>query len=754
METTESAVRWFNEISKDDLAEAGGKGANLGEMTRHGILVPPGFVVTSGTYFDFLSNAGLRPLISEILSSLDVADPAALDAAATGIKNAIESAPMPSYIADDIKDAYRKLGGGYVAVRSSATAEDLPEASFAGQQSTFLNVHGEDAVVDAVKACWASLFEARALFYREEHEFDHLSVGIAVPIQRMVEADVSGVMFTCEPVSNDPCKLFIEAIYGLGEAIVSGQVNPDTYVVDKTTMRVEQVTVAHQDWLLARGPDGTNGRDGANRQVPISPEKARRQKLDEASILALAEIGKELEAHYQHPQDIEWAIEDGVLYLLQTRAITTLDQTAEETTPQQVDARVLLEGASASPGVGSGAVVVVLDPGEIDRVRDGDVLVADMTTPDFVPAMKRAAAIVTEKGGRTCHAAIVSRELGVPCIVGAEAATRALSEGQVVTVDATAGKVYQGVVSIKTAPAILVSRYRRTRARVYVNLADPDLAEHVAAMNVDGVGLLRAEFIAAHIGEHPHYMLDHGKGQVFTDKLAQGILTFTRAFYPRPVVYRTTDFKTNEYRNLKGGTEYEDEEENPMIGFRGAFRHLAEPEVFRLETNAIKKVQEEFDNLYVMIPFVRTPQELADVKRVLKEEGVAPERLWMMVEVPSTVLLLDQFLDVGLDGVSIGSNDLTQLVLGVDRDNARYAEMFDERNEAVLWCLERTIKTARQRGITASICGQAPSVYPDLTAKLVDWDITSVSVSPDMIEQTRDIIGDLEAKRGVLPPQE
>jgi pyruvate,water dikinase len=320
-------------------------------------------------------------------------------------------------------------------------------------------------------------------------------------------------------------------------------------------------------------------------------------------------------------------------------------------------------------------------------------------------------------------------------------------------VDATAGKVYDGIVAIKKA-AVVTGKYRRTRTRVYVNLADPELAERVAATNVDGVGLLRAEFMAAHIGEHPHYMLDRGKGREFTDKLAKGIRQFAKAFAPRPVVYRTTDFKTNEYRNLTGGEDYEDQEENPMIGFRGGFRHMAEPDVFRLETNAINKVQAEFDNLYVMIPFVRTPEELGQIKGLLKEYGVASGKLWIMVEVPSTVVLLDRFLDVGVDGVSIGSNDLTQLVLGIDRDNARFSKLFDERNEAVLWCLEHVIKTCRRRDFTVSICGQAPSFYPDLTAKLVEWGITSVSVSPDMIDRTRDIIGEIEERRGVLPPQD
>ncbi|MBM4404884.1 MAG: phosphoenolpyruvate synthase [Chloroflexi bacterium] len=752
MAVTKSAVRWFKDVGKENLAEAGGKGANLGEMTRHGIPVPPGFVVTAGAYFDFIGQAGLRSLIREATQGLDVHNSAALEKAAERIKSAILSAKMPVDIVEEVREAYRQLGGGYVAVRSSATAEDLPDASFAGQQSTFLNILGEEEVVQAVKACWASLFEARAIFYRQENKFDHLSVGIAVPVQRMVESEVSGVMFTAEPISSDTSKLFIEAVYGLGEAIVSGQVTPDTYLIDKATAKVEKSSVAPQDWMLARSVNG-RGPEGANHRVAIPRDKVRAPKLDEALVHKLVALGKHLEAHYKHPQDIEWATERGNVYILQTRPITTLKQGAAKPASAGFDAPILVKGAPACPGVGAGKVVILEGPHEIDKVKKGDVLVADMTTPDYVPAMKRAAAIITNKGGRTCHAAIVSRELGVPCIVGAEGATGLLKPGQDVTVDATNGKVYAGILHFETQQIATVGKYTKTRTKLYVNLADPARAEQIAAMNVDGVGLLRAEFIAAHIGEHPHYMLDQGKGQEFTDKLAKGIRAFAKAFYPRPVTYRTTDFKTNEYRNLKGGKQYEDEEENPMIGFRGCFRHLADEAVFRLETDAIKKVEQEFDNLNVMIPFVRTPNELRQIKKVLADHKVAKGKLWIMVEIPATVILLDQFLDEGVDGISIGSNDLTQLVLGVDRDNAKYAELFDERNEAVLWCLEKIIGTCRRRGITASICGQAPSFYPDLTAKLVDWGITSVSVSPDMIVRTRDIIGEVEERMKILPPQ-
>lgn len=407
----------------------------------------------------------------------------------------------------------------------------------------------------------------------------------------------------------------------------------------------------------------------------------------------------------------------------------------------------LLHGSVACPGVAVGRPVIAMTPASIHLVQQGDILVSPMTTPDFVPAMKRAAGIVTERGGRTCHAAIVARELGIPCIVGAAGATSILAQHDLVTVDATKGDVYAGRVDFAPSTDLVTPIERRsTRTKVYVNLADPDSAARVAALPVDGVGLLRAEFIAAHIGEHPRFMLDAGRGEEYTRKLADGIRTFAKAFAPRPVVYRTTDFKTNEYRNLVGGAAFEEQEENPMIGFRGAFRHLADPEIFKLETEAIRLVQKEFENLRVMIPFIRTPEELKHVKARLAENGVDSEKIWIMVEVPSTVILLDEFLDVGVGGVSIGTNDLTQLVLGVDRDNAKYAHVFDERNPAVLWCVEKILTTCKQRGVSVSMCGQAPSFYPDLTEKLVAWGITSVSVSPDMIDRTRTVVADAEAK--------
>jgi pyruvate,water dikinase len=728
------AVVWFNEVNKNDVATVGGKGANLGEMTRAKIPVPPGFIVTADAYFDFLETSGLTDKISKLLKPLNPDNSNQLHQIAGQVKQLISDTLIPPEISSEISQAYKKMGGGLVAVRSSATAEDLPEASFAGQQRTFLNIEGENEVIGAVQGCWASLFEPRAIFYRHQQGFDHFKVGIAVPVQKMVQSQASGVMFTIEPVTSDSNHIIIEAVHGLGEAIVSGEITPDLYIVDKKTTKILSKKPARQELQLVRNPEAIG--EEANIWQEMPPEEQTRQKVTDEEIIKIALLGKKLEDWYQFPQDIEWAKQDGEIFIVQTRPVTTIKKAAEK--EEEIKAPVLLTGDKASPGIASGPVKIIKEIAQIDRVHEGDILVAEMTTPDFVPAMKRAVAIITDRGGRTAHAAIVSRELGIPCVVG--------------TGHGSHGKVYEGKVTRRiktTAVSDLLRESVKTRTKVYVNLAQPELAERVAGHNIDGVGLLRAEFIVAQIGEHPQYMIKHKRGGEFVEKLYHGINLFAQAFDPRPVVYRTTDFKTNEYRELTGGQEYESEEENPMIGYRGASRYITDVEVFKLELEALKKVRKEHKNLWVMIPFVRTVDELIKTKKIMEEEGLKRSKefkLWMMVEVPSNVLILEKFLEVGIDGISIGSNDLTQLILGIDRDSERLAETFDERNQAVLVALERAIKVARKMGVTSSICGQAPSFYPELTEKLVKWGITSVSISPDMIGTTREIIAKAEAK--------
>jgi pyruvate,water dikinase len=753
MQQETRTIVWFDEVTKVDIPLVGGKGANLGEMVHAQIPVPPGFIVTASAYFKFLNGAGLTDKVRHDLEGLNVNDSKRLQEVSKVIKNKISSASIPPDMVKEMKDAYRKLGQGLVAVRSSATAEDLPEASFAGQQSTFLNVQGEDEVVAAIQGCWSSLFEPRAIFYREEHGFDHLKVGIAVPVQKMIQSEASGVLFTVEPLSSDTTKILIEAIFGLGEAIVSGDVTPDQYLLDKKEIRIIDKKVHKQEWQLVKNASAPSGDLEANIKVPVPPSKQSRQKLADKDIIALSKLGKMIEDLYQFPQDIEWAKQGTQLFILQTRPVTTLKPKESTKILHRIEAQAILTGVAASPGIAVGKVRIVPNASQLDKVQNGDILVAEMTTPDFVPAMKRAVGIVTDRGGRTAHAAIVSRELGIPCVVGTEVATKTLKDGQEITVDGSGGQVYAGKVAspTKSAPTVIAQERIKTKTRVYVNLAEPELAEAIASRHVDGVGLLRAEFMIAQIGGHPRYMLHEGKGEQFMEMLARGITTFTKAFHPRPVVYRTTDFKTNEYRNLRGGDKYEEFEENPMIGYRGCSRYTREPEVFRLEVETIKKVCQSYDNLYVMIPFVRFVDELARIKRFFVAEGLYqfPNfKLWMMAEVPSNVFLIDKFLDVGIDGISIGSNDLTQLILGIDRDNPKLAPEFDERNDAVLIALEKLIRVSVSKGATASICGQAPSVFPELTEKLVKWGITSVSVSPDMIDETRRIIAAVETKLG------
>jgi len=751
MDKRRRAVVWFEEVNKNDIAIAGGKGANLGELLRSSIPVPNGFIVTADAYVEFIESTDLRNKIQGMLDPLDSSDTAKLQQTAEEIKKMVMACPMPPQISRSIKQHYAKLGGGRVAVRSSATAEDLPDASFAGQQRTYLNIQGEDDVVLAVQGCWASLFEPRAIFYRVQQGFDHFQVNIAVPVQNMVQSEVSGVMFTLDPLTNDRSKVVIEAVFGLGESIVSGEVTPDLYIIDKATLSIVEHQKRRQEWTLAANPRKGQGLDN-NIKVPIPQSKQDAPKLADGDVLALARMGMRIENLYQFPQDIEWGREGRALFILQARPVTALDRKAKQELPA-VSGNVLLTGVAASPGVASGQVRVLPDPSLIHELQPGEILVAQMTTPDYVPAMKKAAAIITDKGGRTAHAAIVSRELGIPCVVGTNQATESLVNGQVVTVDGFRGKVYEGQVIQEKISATVAPVTRRklvTKTKVYVNLAEPKRAPDVAKMDCDGVGLLRAEFIIAdHIGEHPRFMLKHGRGNLFSSKLAEGISIFAKAFYPRPVVYRTTDFKTNEYRSLRGGEEFEEKEENPMIGYRGASRYVREIDVLRMEIAAIKKIRESYSNLWVMIPFVRTIKEMAETKRILEAEGLVQSsdfKLWMMAEVPSNVFLIEEFLNTGINGVSIGSNDLTQLVLGVDRDNSKLADVFDERDEAVGRALEKIIKTCASRGVTASICGQAPSVYPELTEKLVKWGITSVSVSPDMIDTTRELIADVEAR--------
>jgi len=764
-------IAWFDEVRNKDIPLVGGKGANLGELRAAKIPVPNGFNVTAPAFYYFLEQTKIKNYIAKVLKGLDPENSKALNKASKDIKNKILSVDFPKDLDKAIEGAYHKLGGFEVAVRSSATAEDLPDASFAGQQATYLNIKGKKDVLQAVHNCYASLFEARAIYYRIINKFDHMKVGIAVPVQAMVQSDVSGIMFTVDPMDEKSGYLSIEAGYGLGEAVVSGSITPDHYLVDKKTFEIVSKEMNSQPWKIVR-----DTKKGGDKHVDVPKIKRKEQKLSDKKIIELAKIGVRTEEHYKgKPQDTEWAMENEELYLVQSRPITTLDKSeaGEKVPDKKADEdekgediskmNVILKGIAASMGVASGAVNIIHSPKEIDKIKKGEVLVTEMTTPDFVPAMRRASAIVTDTGGRTCHAAIVSRELGIPCVVGSGTATHDLKAGQVITVDGKKGMVYKGKAKVTATldqvigekPAIggraIVEEVPITGTKVYVNLAEPHLAEQVASQPVDGVGLLRAEFIIAEMGEHPQAMVKAGKSDKYVKKLVDGIGVIASAFNPRPVVYRTTDFKTNEYRGLKGGDKYEGQEANPMIGYRGASRYLAEPDLFALELEAIKKVREEQDlkNLWMMIPFVRTVDEMTKVKKLVEDSGLVRGqdfKLWMMCEVPSNVILLEEFIKLGIDGISIGSNDLTQLTLGVDRDNEKLGPQYDERDEAVQLSIQYVIKTCRKHNITCSICGQAPSDFPEIVETMVKAGTTSVSVTPDRILQTRKIIASIEKK--------
>jgi len=741
-------ILWFKEVNKNDILLVGGKGANLGEMYNSGIPVPDGFIVTSTAYFDFINKTSLAQKIRTELAGLNVSNSKELFEVSKRIQHAFLTASLPDSLVKEIKDAYHHLSGEYdrkVAVRSSATAEDLPDASFAGQQETYLNIIGYKEVVSHVLKCFASLFEPRAIFYRTEKGFSHLKVGIAVPIQLMVQSEVSGIMFTVNPLTNNPSEIAIEAGFGLGQPIVSGEITPDQYLIQKENLKILNKKVVTQKSMLTDKGD-----------VEVSNVFSKSQKLEDKFIIKLAELGKQIEDHYGKAQDIEWSYERNNLYIVQSRPVTTIGKNSnyKQLGEVKISSKVLLKGIAASPGLAYGKVKILKSAKEIEKIEPGEILVTEMTNPDFVPAMKKASAIVTEKGGRTSHAAIVSRELGIPAIVGCEMVLNILKTGEEITVDGSNGFIYEGNVISSVSEKKKKEKettHLKTATHVYVNLGEPELASRMSSKDVDGVGLLRAEFMIAEMGTHPKKYIEDGESQKFVEKLAEGMLLFAESFSPRPVIYRATDFKANEYKNLRGGEKYEQDEPNPMIGFRGASRYIENPDVFKLELEALKIVRNKkgFKNIHLMIPFIRTVEELQKIKLILNGEGLRRSgtfKLWIMVEVPSTMLLLDEFIKEGIDGVSIGSNDLTMLIMGVDRDNYKVANLYDERNEAVMWALERIVKTCAENDVTCSICGQAPSEYPELVEKLVEWGVTSVSVNPDVIDQTREIVFNAEKK--------
>ncbi|MCY0868290.1 MAG: phosphoenolpyruvate synthase [Desulfurococcus sp.] len=805
-------VLWLDEVRKEDVPLVGGKNANLGEMINAGIPVPPGFAVTAYAFKYFLEKTGIGEKIFSMLRNLDVNNTRELEETTAKIREMILNQPMPPEVEEEIKAYYlelaRRLGMDprnlRVAVRSSATAEDMPEASFAGQQETYLNVYGADNVVNYVKRCWASLYTARATFYRVAQGIPHERTLMSVTVQKMVNSKAAGVMFTLHPVTGDESVVVIEGSWGLGESVVGGKVTPDEFVVSKDTLSIVEKRINKKTFMITFDPSlgrnvhltwsdekGTWVSEEGEKVNPPLAKIARPEEpaLTEEEVRKLAELSMLIFKHYGRHMDIEWAIDSDLpfpqnVFIVQARPETvwSVKKAREVEKPVEVkgrtvklaEARVLVKGLPASPGIGAGIAKVILDPKskEAMEFKEGEILITRMTDPDWVPLMKKARAIVTDEGGMTSHAAIVSRELGIPAVVGTGSATKTIPSGIEVTVDGGRGVVYEGIVeelakpkteapatgvvaAVGISPEQLLPLYPVTATKIYMNLGEPDAIEKYKDLPFDGIGLMRIEFIFTDwVQYHPLYLIEIGKPEIVVNKLAEGIAKVAQAIYPRPVVVRFSDFKTNEYRGLKGGEKYEPDERNPIIGWRGVSRYIHpkyEPG-FRLEVRAIKKVREEMGltNVWVMFPFVRTTWELERAIAIMEEEGLKRSKdfkVWAMAEVPSIALLADKFAEY-VDGFSIGSNDLTQLVLGADRDSNILAEMgyFDERDPAVLEAIRLIIEKAHSKGATVSICGQAPSVYPEIVEFLVRLGIDSISVNPDAVVATRRLVASIERK--------
>lgn len=782
-------IAWFDQLGMNDVEHVGGKNASLGEMISNlagaGVSVPGGFATTAQAYREFLNYEGLADRINAELNKLDVDDVSALTKTGAQIRSWILETPFPPALEESLEKAYAQLQNGNenlkVAVRSSATAEDLPDASFAGQQETFLNIQGLEHIKTAVKEVFASLFNDRAISYRVHQGFDHSLVALSAGIQKMVrsETGASGVMFTLDTESGFRDAAFITASYGLGETVVQGAVNPDEFYVHKPTLEAGRFAVLRRNLgskmiKMVYGEAAETGKSVET--VDVSPEERRQFCITDQEVMALARQAVIIEQHYGRPMDIEWAKDgdDGQLYIVQARPETVksrADANVMERYLLKERGEVLVEGRSIGQRIGSGAVRIIMSPDEMDKVQPGDILVTDMTDPDWEPVMKRASAIVTNRGGRTCHAAIIARELGIPAVVGCGDATEQLKEGQLVTVSCAEGDtgfIYEGELDFERMTNN-VDSMPDIPFKIMMNVGNPDRAFSFASLPNEGIGLARLEFIINRmIGVHPKALMDFdtlspelqrsiskriagyaSPVDFYVDKLVEGIATLAAAFYPKKVIVRLSDFKSNEYGNLIGGKLYEPAEENPMLGFRGASRYISESfrSCFELECRALKKVRDVMGltNVEIMVPFVRTLGEAREVIDLLAENGLKRGendlRVIMMCELPANAILADQFLDY-FDGFSIGSNDLTQLTLGLDRDSGIVAHLFDERNPAVKALLHMAISACKKAGKYVGICGQGPSDHPDLAKWLMEEGIDSVSLNPDAVLETWFMLAD------------
>lgn len=750
-------VVWFNEVRNKDVGLVGGKVASLGEMIQKvKVPVPDGFAVTADAYKYFIRENGLDKIIKKELKNLNVHDIKQLQKAGKKIRQDILKAKLPEDLKKNIMNHFKKMQKKYgknlrVAVRSSATAEDLPDASFAGQQESYMNVTEKD-LLEKVKACFASLFTDRAISYREDKKFDHFSVYLSVGVQKMVDSQAAGVMFTLDPDTGFENTVVINGSWGLGDYVVQGKVTPDEYYVFKPTLGILKKKLGSKRIMEVRA-----GKSGVKKKI-VPKTKQNMFVLTDKEVQTLAEYAKKIEDHYGRPMDIEWAKDANGLYILQARPETVQSLKKKnilETYKLQQKSRILVQGQAIGRKIGVGKANIIKNVSGIRNFKKGQVLVTEITDPDWEPIMKIASAIVTEKGGRTSHAAIVSRELGIPAVIGAEGATKKIKQGQPVTVDCTKdpGTVWSGALKYKIEKRS-IEKLPKTKTDVLVNIGIPEEALEASRLPVDGVGLAREEFIInSYIGEHPLAMIEQGREDEFIEKLATGVAELVAPFYPRPVIVRLSDFKSNEYANLKGGKKFEPEENNPMIGWRGASRYTdpAFEQAFRLECRALKKVRDEMGltNMIVMIPFCRTLEEAKKTIRIMASEGLRRGKnglkIFVMAEIPSNIVLADKFSQY-FDGFSIGSNDLTQLTLGIDRDSEKLAGTADERNLAVMRLVEQLIATAHKYKRKVGICGQAPSDFPEFVEFLVKNKIDSISVNPDVAVKTKLMVAKVEKR--------
>jgi pyruvate,water dikinase len=739
----------FNLIDREDVRLVGGKAANLGEMTRSGFPVPRGVVLTSEAYFHFLESAGLKDRIDLALEKIDFDKNESLTEGSALIRRAFLSAQIPSEIELEIKEAYQKLSGQkiYVAVRSSSTGEDLLDATGAGARITILNAFGEDEVLRAVREVWASLFTPRSIFYIREKNKNFSRIGVAVVIQEMVESKVSGVSFSIEPVTNNKNIVVVEAVYGLGELVAQGQVTPDHFELDKKTLEVIYKEVGLQDKQLIR-----SGR--VNKLAHVSPAYGASQKISDDAAREVGRLTKSLEQHYMKPQDVEWAHDGKKLYVVQTRPVTTSTRAVDK--PRRPNLPIVLTGAPGSPGIVSGKVVVIGSPKELDQVRSGDILVSEVISPDYIPAMKRAAAIVTDKGGRTAHAAIISRELGVPAVVGTGSATKTLTPGKLYTVNGTAGHIYSGGLTKGLSylpfepklPTSALSTPLKTATKIVLTLTDPTAAGEFAKLNPDGA-IIAPENLIRKIEVHPKRIVQEGLGRAVVQKLAEGILSICQAFQEKPVFYRLSNFTSTDLEKLKGGAEHEPHELNPKLGLRGAQRHLLHQEELGLELEAVKRTRNVHGvkNLHLIIPFVRTPDELAEVKKMISSHGLHRGnnfKIFISADLPINILTLERFSEVGIDGV-IGGEHLIELLLGIDLAQGDGSKALAQ-DEVVAVALEKLGREGRKMGLTAGFNFEGLTPNEELVAALVASGYSFISVTPDAFSQTRQAVASAETE--------